>query len=90
MIEHWNMQESVDNWITFLFSSISEEHKTKVQIFNSDNKEIRTILNEIIKQGEHEIIWDGKDDSGTSVPCGLYYYQVTNGDYSSSKKNILL
>ena len=90
MIEHWNMQESVDNWITFLFSSISEKHITKVQIFNSDNKKIRTILNEIIKPGEHEIQWDGKDDSEASVPCGLYYYQVINGDYKSPKKRILL
>lgn len=85
-----NISEPIENWVAFLFFSISEKHKTKVHICNFDNEIIRTIIDKKIKQGEHDIKWDGKDDSGNRVPSGLYYYQVINGDYKSPKKRILL
>ena len=87
---HLYNQESIDNWVAFLFYSISEKHKTKVQIYNFDNEIIRTILDEKIEAGEHDIKWNGKDDSGNRVPNGIYYYQIINGDYKSPKKRIIL
>ncbi|MCK5051455.1 MAG: hypothetical protein KAS53_06950 [Candidatus Cloacimonetes bacterium] len=87
---HWSMPEPIENWINILFFSKTEKYKTKVQIYNFDNELIKTILNEKIKSGEHNMKWDGTDNSGNKVLNGIYYYQITNGSYISPKRTLLL
>jgi flagellar hook assembly protein FlgD len=40
--------------------------------------------------GSHEITWDGKDQNGKEVPSGIYFYRLTAGDFSETKKMLLL
>lgn len=87
---HWSMPEPIENGVNILFISISGKFKTEVHIYDFDNKIIRTILNEKIKPGEHNMKWDGTDNSGNKVPNGIYYYQIINGSYISPKRTILL
>ena len=86
----WSMPEPVENCVNILFISISGKIKTEVRIYDFDDKIIRTFLNEKIKPGEHNMKWDGTDDSGNKVPNGIYYYQIINGDYKSPQRTILL
>lgn len=34
--------------------------------------------------------WDGKDMNGNTVSSGIYYYRMTSGKYTSSKKVVLM
>jgi hypothetical protein len=36
------------------------------------------------------VIWTGTDNNNRPVSSGLYYYKMTAGKYSSSKKMILM
>ncbi len=36
------------------------------------------------------IVWDGKDMNGQEVPGGIYLYTLTSGNYSATKKLILV
>jgi len=58
--------------------------------------EIFNLLGEKIKQfelptgGTNSLLWDGKDEQGTVLPSGLYLYRLTAGEYSETKKMLLL
>jgi hypothetical protein len=39
---------------------------------------------------ERAAYWDGRDDSGERVSSGLYFYQLRAGDYSATKRMVIL
>ncbi len=47
-----------------------------VQIFALDGRMMREITVGALKFGRHQVVWDGRDESGLVVPPGLYLVQV--------------
>ena len=40
--------------------------------------------------GDHTVEWDGLDDRGVAVSSSVYYYRLSAGGYSASKKLVLI
>jgi flagellar hook assembly protein FlgD len=53
-------------------------------------QKVRTLVDEPKRPGHYEVIWDGKDDKGKEVASGIYFYQLTSGDYKEIKKMVLV
>jgi flagellar basal-body rod modification protein FlgD len=51
-----------------------------VDIFNGDGMKIRTLQVGPQNEGEHEVEWDGRNDSGASVEDGSYFFEVVAKD----------
>jgi hypothetical protein len=60
-----------------------------LEIYNIAGQSVRTYSGSS-EAGLVEIMWDGKDTSGSSVASGIYLYKVKAGDYSATKSMILL
>jgi len=43
------------------------------------------LVNEELRAGQHTVKWDG-----SNYPSGLYFYKLTSGGYTETKKLILL
>ncbi|MDH4221981.1 MAG: DUF6055 domain-containing protein [candidate division Zixibacteria bacterium] len=67
----------------------SPVHTTLI-IYNILGQTIRTMLDQELKPGNYQVIWDGKDDSGKDVSSGIYLYQLKSRDYTTSMKMLLL
>ena len=39
---------------------------------------------------ERAIYWDGRNDNGESVSSGVYFYLLQAGDYSQTRKMVIL
>jgi FlgD Ig-like domain len=61
-----------------------------LKIFNLRGQLVRTFSLGEKPAGQHTIVWDGADESGRSVASGIYFYKLTAGSYTASKKMILL
>ena len=70
--------------------SVARESLVTIKIINLLGKEINTLVNEIVDVGYHNIQWDGKNSFGTSVPSGIYIYQLESDEISLNKKMILM
>ena len=47
-----------------------------VQVFTVAGRKVRTLVNQEMLAGRHDLAWDGKDESGRRVPSGVYFYQI--------------
>lgn len=59
-------------------------------IFNILGQRVRELANRAYAAGKHEITWDGKDDWGTEVSSGIYFYRLRSGSTTLSRKMLLL
>ena len=79
---------------TIINYSTSQDANISLTIYDEDNNLVKTLLDEFITEGYHEIVWDGTDDTegyheivwdGTDdnngqTPDGKYYFQFSSYD----------
>lgn len=63
---------------------------TTLKIYNILGQMVRTLVEEEMIPGDHQIVWDGKDSSGKEASSGIYFYRLRVGEYSESKKMLFL
>jgi hypothetical protein len=61
-----------------------------LRIINSVGQEIAILANKCFEAGHHTVSWDGLDKNDNRVASGVYYYQLSIGDFLNIKKMILL
>ena len=61
-----------------------------VTIYNILGQKVASPLNDYRESGDHSIIWDGNNESGSPVASGVYFYTIRSGDNFASKKMLLL
>ncbi len=65
-----------------------------ISVYNLNGKELKILVNQQMPQGKYEVVWDGKDDSGTSLNSGIYSYRMEvitgNGSIVKIKKMVLV
>jgi len=61
-----------------------------ITIFNSLGQKVKVLFKGKQPAGEYSIIWDGKNDQGQGVASGIYFYQLTISNYTSSKRMLMI
>ncbi|MFQ5633213.1 MAG: T9SS type A sorting domain-containing protein, partial [bacterium] len=64
--------------------------QVKLVVYNILGQEVRRLVDEKKPPGYYTLIWDGRNRHGIPVPSGVYYYKITTGDFSASKKMLLI
>ncbi|MBN1542536.1 T9SS type A sorting domain-containing protein [candidate division KSB1 bacterium] len=64
--------------------------KTRITVYNINGQTVRTLIDDHLEPGYHEISWNGTNDQGKWVGSGLYYYRIDAGNYSGIKKMALV
>lgn len=64
--------------------------QTTLKVYNILGQKVRVLLDQPRLPGIYQVTWDGRDDSGDAVASGLYFYRLTVGKNSESKKMTLL
>jgi len=63
----------------------TEKVNVRIVIYDILAREVKTLFNEIQENGSHEVAIDG-----SNLPSGIYYYKLQYGDFSDTKKMLLL
>ena len=70
---------------------VPDEGLVTIQIHNILGQKVaKLVKKEPMESGDQEIIWDGKDDVGHSLPSGVYLCEITIANKSQTKKMMLL
>lgn len=78
------------NPIITISYDLPEQSLITLVIYNLLGREVRTPVNDIQETGYKSVIWDGKDDLGQSVGTRMYLYIIHAGDFTQTRKMLLL
>ncbi|MCK4652926.1 MAG: T9SS type A sorting domain-containing protein [Candidatus Cloacimonetes bacterium] len=70
--------------------SLKSDSKVVLEIFGIKGQKVKTLVNDRLNAGTHQVVWSGKDENGKSVTSGIYFYRITAGNYSETKKCVIL
>ena len=73
--------------ISYILKSAS---LVNLQILNCTGELVKTLTMGRQLTGEHSVTWKGRDNSGKFVPSGVYFYQIQAGQFTATKKLLLL
>jgi len=57
----------------------------KLTVFDLLGREVTTLVNEQMQPGSYNVDWDA-----SNFPSGVYFYKIESGDYSESKRMVLV
>ncbi len=61
-----------------------------IKIYNILGQNVRTLISDYKEAGYHSVVWDGLNNTGRICPSGVYFYRMTAGDFSETKKMMLI
>jgi hypothetical protein len=78
-----NLPNPFTNGTTFRFS-LPEKSLVSLSIHDVAGRTVETLVNGELGSGIHEVEWN------TDVPSGIYFYRLNSGDFSATRKLIIL
>jgi len=71
---------------TIISFSLDKPKNVSLKIYDLLGKEVKTLINGMLKPGEHKVKFDAAD-----IPAGIYFYTLkTDNEFSQTKKMILV
>lgn len=71
---------------TTISFTLSQSQKVSIRIYDVSGKLIKTIANEQMEAGSHQLVWNASGENGTAVAKGMYYLKFNAGNYAETKK----
>ncbi len=78
------------NPTTTIAYNMVEDGNVSIEVFNVKGQLVKTLINEHIEAGDHTLVWEGTNNNNHKVSSGIYFYKMKSGNYSSTKKMILM
>ncbi|MDA3814318.1 MAG: T9SS type A sorting domain-containing protein [Candidatus Cloacimonetes bacterium] len=78
------------NPVTNISYSVKEAGDVTLEVYNIKGQLVTTLVNEVKETGNYTTIWNGTDNSNKSVSSGVYFYKMKSGNYTATKKMILM
>lgn len=63
---------------------------TRLQIYDVQGRLVRTLVDQPLAAGRHEVAWNGDDDHGRRVHSGVFLARLVAGDQVSQSKLVLV
>jgi len=76
-----NLSEDGQSNISF---SLADAANTEISIYDESGNLVRTIDQGLLQSGNHEAMWDGKDNQGNQLPAGDYAFYIKAVDVNGN------
>lgn len=69
---------------------IPKSEPVRVEVFNIAGQSVRVLVNGVESPGYKLVNWDGRDENGMDLGCGVYFYRITTPEFRATRKMLLL
>jgi len=73
------------NAATVIRYTLPEPANVVIEIYDILGRRVKTLISEQQQAGYHQVIWNSQDNSS-----GIYFYRIQAGDYTETRKMLLL
>jgi len=74
---------------TTISFSLPQTQIVSFKIYDLDGRLIRTLANEVMPIGTHELLWNAHDENRNMVSAGIYFLQIQSSGFSKMQKLIV-
>ncbi|MGE5692946.1 MAG: FlgD immunoglobulin-like domain containing protein [Candidatus Zixiibacteriota bacterium] len=79
------------NPTTLIQFRLEKPEKVNLEIFNILGQKVRTVVpGEELAAGPYTFLWDGRDNRGSPVSSGVYFYKLKTPTYAKTHKMMLV
>jgi hypothetical protein len=78
------------NPTTAINFTLSAKENVTLAIYDVSGRLVKTLVSGTRDLGTHSVTWDGRDNTGTTVGSGVYFYRLDAGKFSDTKKMVML
>jgi M6 family metalloprotease-like protein len=79
------------NPLTRIKFSVANPGRVELRVYDIAGRLMRTLVDRTLEARAYEMLWDGRDDLGSVLTSGVYFYRLEIvGGYSETKKMVLL
>jgi hypothetical protein len=70
--------------------AVPTRSNVNITIYNVLGQRVKTLVNSDFEAGFYEVQWDSTNDNNKEVASGMYFYKIEAGDFTDTKKMMLL
>lgn len=74
---------------TIRYDLASRTH-VSLRVYDVNGAVVRTLVDDVKAAGSYSLTWNGRDDHGSPVSSGVYFYRITAGSFQDVRKMTLL
>ncbi|MFH1278038.1 MAG: FG-GAP-like repeat-containing protein [Candidatus Eisenbacteria bacterium] len=78
------------NPTTSISFALPERQEVDLSVYDISGRLVRTLQRGMLDAGEHDVLWDGRSSTGDPGASGVYFYRLTAGGETHTKKMILI
>jgi hypothetical protein len=78
------------NPTTVIKFSIASDQPVRLVVYDVAGRRVRTLVDERRRANIYSVSWDGRNDQGQRVASGVYFYRLTAGKFTKTRKMMLL
>ena len=76
---------------TIISFSIPNQSNVELTVFNFKGQKVKQLVSDQLSAGQHNVVWNGRDEKNLSVSSGIYLYKLkVNDETLATRKCILL
>ena len=75
---------------TSISFSVGNDAYVNLVVYNLLGEVVNVLVDEFRAAGDYTVDWNGNDLSGRTVSSGVYFYKLTSGDYTETRKMMLM
>jgi hypothetical protein len=92
LLQNYSNPFNPETWIPY---DLEKEANVTVELYNVNGDLVRTLDLGLQTRGrytrrEKAAYWDGRNESGERTASGVYFYVLTAGDFSATRKMVIL
>ncbi len=85
----WNHPNPFNPQTLITFEIPASTH-VSISVYDVAGRLVRSLVDEMKTFGSHEVPWDGRDNGGTAVGTGVYFYRMITEQQTTTGKMLLL
>ncbi len=78
------------NPATTIAFDLPRECRVMITIYDLAGRKVRSLWNGTLPAGSHRVVWHGDNERGVAVAGGVYLYHLTAGEFTATRKMILM
>ncbi len=62
----------------------------EISVYNTRGQLVRTLVNDRLDAGDHQVVWNGDNENGATLSSGVYLYRVSVNGKTTTGKMLML